>query len=109
MKKQIISWEIAHENEAVREEMNRCETDDILDFFESDPDRLYVDGECVLFTQIGEVVIYLDGSYLVDESKIVTALTKFYNNECASVEKENEADIWYRGGMGYNYSLFELN
>ena len=72
--------------------MNRYETDDILVFFECDPDRLYI-----------------DGSYLVDESKIVTALTKFYNNECTPVENTKEADIWCRGGIGYYYSLYKLN
>lgn len=115
MKTTIISWENAHENDLVYDTMKAYETDDILSFFEGDPDRLYIDGECILFIDIknylnkNQTVIFLDGSYSVSEDKIQSALTKFYNNECISVEIEQEADIWYRGGMGYSYSLYKLN
>lgn len=120
MKTVFISWENAYENDLVRDTMEVCETDDILTFFEGDPDLLRIDGETVLFMDIknyentDRTVIYLDGSYSVDESEIVKRLTEFYNNECNRIESTQanmdnmQNGIAYRGGKGYTYALYKF-
>lgn len=128
MKTTIINWEIAHENDLVRETMKICEIDDVLAWFEGDPDELRIDGHTVLFIDIQnpenteQTIIYLDGSYEVNEDEIIKRLTEFYSvdeNGADSfelyynrIESTNENmrnlknGIAYRGGKGYTYSLY---
>ena len=120
MKTVFISWENAYENDLVRDTIEACETDDVLSFFEGDPDLLRIKGVTVLFTDIknyentDRTVIYLDASYSVDESEIVKRLTEFYNDECVSIESTHanmvnmQNGIAYRGGKGYTYALYEF-
>jgi hypothetical protein len=124
METAIINWEDAYENELARETMEACETDDVLDFFEGDPDQLRIDGETVLFIDIQnfektkQTVIYLNCDYLVNESEIVKRLTAFYSvdhifdKHYIGIEStmENMKNLKngtaYRGGMGYTYALY---
>ena len=128
MKTAIINWENAHENDLVRETMEICEIDDVLIWFEGDPDELRINGETVLFIDIQnpehthQTVIYLDGSYQVCEAEIVKRLSEFYSKDVCgadafdlfynSIESTNENmknlknGIAYRGGKGYTYSLY---
>ncbi len=130
MKTTIINWENAHENDLVRETMEICEIDDVLAWFEGDPDELRINGETVLFIDIQnpehtrQTVIFLDGSYQVDETEIIKRLTEFYSvdeNGADSfdlyyngIESTNENmenlknGIAYRGGEGYTYSLYSF-
>ena len=131
MKTSIINWENACENDLVRETMEICEIDDVLAWFEGDPDELRINGETVLFIDIQnpehtlQTVIYLDGSYQVDETEIIKRLTEFYSTDdngadtfdlyFNKIESTNENmenlknGIAYRGGKGYVYTLFEFN
>ncbi|SHG04448.1 hypothetical protein [Dysgonomonas macrotermitis] len=128
MKTTIISWENAQENDLVYDTMQACETDDVLSFFEGDPDQLRINGETVLFTDIQnpehtkQTVIYLDPSYTVNESDIIRRLTEFYAVDengaddfmsyYERIESTNENmknlsnGIAYRGGKGYTYTLY---
>ena len=128
MKTTIINWENAHENDLVRETMEICEIDDVLTWFEGDPDELRIGGETILFIDIQnpehtrQTVIYLDGSYEVDETKIIKRLTEFYSVDengtdtfdlyYNRIESTNENmknlknGIAYRGGKGYTYTLY---
>lgn len=128
MKTTIINWESAHENDLVLDTLAACETDDVLTWFEGDPDELRIQGETVLFIDIENpehtqrTVIYLDGSYQVDEKEIVKRLTEFYSVDedgadtfdlyYDRIESTNENmknltnGIAYRGGSGYTYSLY---
>ena len=130
MKTAIINWEIAHENDLVREMMLACKTDNILEWFEGDPDELRINGKTVLFTDTtnpentARTVIYMDGSYEVDENEIVKRLTEFYSVDedgadtfdlyYDSIESTNanmealDNGIAYRGGSGYTYSLYKF-
>jgi hypothetical protein len=119
----IINWEIAHENTELADYMEASGVDDILQWFEGDPDQLRIGGETVLFIDIPvskyhTIVVYLDGSYSVDESEIVKRLTDFYSDdfkdrfnalEClSSIMKAMTDGICYRGGKGYVYSLYSF-
>ncbi|MDR1202690.1 MAG: hypothetical protein LBL58_13840 [Tannerellaceae bacterium] len=128
MKTAIINWENAHENDLVRETMEACKIDDVSELFEGDPDELRINGETVSFIDIQnpehtrQTVIYLDGSYQVDEKEIVKRLTEFYsvdengadtfNLYYNNIESTDENmrnlknGIAYRGGQGYTYSLY---
>ncbi|NDV64001.1 hypothetical protein D0T60_01890 [Bacteroides sp. 224] len=108
--------------------MEMCEIDDVLAWFEGDPDELRIDGHTVLFIDIQnlentkQTIIYLDGSYEVNEDEIIKRLTEFYSvdeNGADSfelhynrIESTNENmrnlknGIAYRGGKGYVYSLY---
>lgn len=123
MKATIINWEIAHENAELSDYMEASGVDDILQWFEGDPDELRINGETVLFIDIPvskthTVVVYLDGSYSVDENEIVKHLTDFYSDdfkfyfnalEClSSIMKAMTDGICYRGGKGYTYSLYSF-
>lgn len=115
----FISWEIAHENVELSDYMDASGVEDILQWFEGDPDQLRIDGETVSFIDIPvspnvEVVVYVDGSYTIDEKEIVNRLTQFYANECPSIESTSENmknmqnGICYRGSKGYAYSLYQF-
>ncbi len=119
----IINWEIAHENTELSDYMEASGVEDILEWFEGDPDQLRIGGETVLFIDIPvskthTVVVYLDGSYSVDENEIVKRLTDFYSDdykslfnplEClSSIMKSMIDGICYRGGKGYSYSLYSF-
>lgn len=123
MKTTIINWEIAHENTELADYMEASGIEDILEFFEGDPDQLRIGSETVLFIYIlvsktHTVVVYLDGSYSVDENEIIRRLTDFYSDdfkfhfnalEClSSIMKAMTDGICYRGGKGYTYSLYSF-
>lgn len=111
MKKIIVNWEIAHENDLVREEMDLCGTDNILDFFEGDPDILKIDGKNILFTEIAGVIVYIDPEFFFDEKMIENKLSSFFNGEAKPIEGISgnmdtmQNGICFRGGSGYVYSL----
>lgn len=119
MKTEFVNWEIAHENDFVREAMEICNTENILDFFETDTEILYVDGTPVLFVEFENeerrVIVFLDGSYNVDENEIIKRLEQFYNESesFSSIDSTRENmdnlknGVAYRGGKGYIYSLSE--
>lgn len=96
MKKEIVSWEIAHEKVDLKGY-------DILDYFEGDPDILIIGNETILFTEIDGIVVYMSEG---NDTEIVNTLTKFYNNECEIV-RQGEANILYRGGKGYGYKCYK--
>lgn len=119
----IVNWEIAHENAELADYMEASGVEDILDWFQGDPDQLRINGETVLFIDIPvskthTIVVYLDGSYCVDEKEIVKHLTDFYSDdyksyfnplECLSSIMRSMTDgICYRGGKGYTYSLYSF-
>lgn len=115
----FVNWEIAHENTDLSDYMEASGVEDILQWFEGDPDQLRINGETVSFIDIPaspniEVVVYLDGSYSVDENEIVKRLTEFYSGKCVSIEstsdnmKSMQNGICYRGGKGYTYSLYQF-
>lgn len=128
MKTTIVNWENAYENDLVYDTLQACETDDVLSFFEGDPDQLRINGETVLFIDIKnlehtkQTVIYLDPSYTVDETEIIKRLSEFYatdengaNDFMAyydRIESTNENmknlsnGIACRGGKGYTYTLY---
>lgn len=127
MKTTIINFENALENESVYaflcEMFNTSDIDVLSDsmfqLFEGDPDMLKLNGETVLFTDIkyrGEqFVIYLDGSYIVDNEEIERMLSVFYTDEYQlsfdSIEGGwdafHDGMIAYRGGAGYSYSIWK--
>lgn len=111
----VLNWEIAEENEAVRELMQAMEITDILDLFEGDPDMINISGEKVLFTSIANdsVVIYIDPSYTADNAEIETILFDFFSSENVEPIENNwdnfhgtNRSIAYRGGSGYCYSIY---
>lgn len=119
----ILNWEIAHENTELSDYMEASGVEDILDWFQGDPDQLRIKGETVLFVDIPvskthTIVVYLDGSYSVDEKLIEQKLTEFYSDnykayfnllECLSNTMTSMTDgICYRGGEGYTYSLYSF-
>lgn len=119
----IVNWEIAHENTELSGYMETSGVEDVLEWFEGDPDQLRIDGETVLFIDIPvskhhTVVVYLDGSYSIDEALIEQKLQAFYSADytnyfkpldcLGSIMKAMTDGICYRGGQGYTYSLFSF-
>lgn len=104
MKTAIINWENAYENDLARETMEICEIDDVLAWFEGDPDQLRINGKTVLFIDIQnpehtrQTVIY-NG---------VDSFDLYYNRIESTNEnmKNLKNGIAYRGGKGYTYSLY---
>ena len=116
----ILNWETATENCDVSDFLNnQLKTDDILTLFEGDPDILHLQGEKVLFVDFihnqTRFVIYLDGSYKVNESDIIEYLKRFYSDDLESNFEHFETDwdgftddmIAYRGGKGYFYTIWK--
>lgn len=111
---EIISWENVNENQHIVDLMEDFDVEDILSFFESDPDILTINGNNILFIDFLDkstntyIVVYVDASYKVEENKITDALLDFYNDKfyhCDSIE-DKKTSIQYRGGKGYFYRFF---
>lgn len=95
------------------------ENGSLIDTWQSDPDRLKVNGHEYLFTENGGAVILYDDPSDLDDPKMAEAMLKeFFTRKrmphLTDIE-EHSWDGWdkvkngiaYRGGEGYGYRLLE--
>jgi len=104
---------------AFMEENGFC---DVYDLFQSDPDILRITGSEVSFTEVDinehtVFIVYSDSEYQATESEIKGMLQRFYADNFRDYFTNLDSSwkvfrslvngIAYRGGQGYQYSIWE--
>lgn len=115
----ILSLEEAGHHTGLFNYMQEHGISDITDFFDTEPDKIRLNGTDISFIQIEDnndrYIIYLDSENKVDKNHMYLILTRFYSDNLHSFfEKKHsvwsdyiEKCIAYRDGRGSTYTIWQ--
>lgn len=115
----ILSLEEAGHHTGLFNYMQEHGISDIMDFFDTEPDKVQLKGIDISFVQVDDrnerYIIYLDSDSIMDKNLLQLLLTRFYSDNFQSFfEKKHsvwndyiEKCIAYRDGRGSTYTIWQ--